>query len=588
MNQFNRSASTPPPPASQNEAMPTAGNLPAKHRWTRFGLLELLLLTTVVAAWLPILFARRHIPLLESKITSLRAATTQLVILDDQQLNIRSLPGIWHDINSWRYNVPEDARLELRFATESIHKASFPAEYQAVALPTGQHVIHLKCIEDVSGHHSKVFIDDDLVLQQHHPKDWVKSYGSSSTGDVATESTAHPLDEPLKLKVQRYSLKHPLKKYGSVDIPDEYDSKGNCLWISPADQTPPPSPVFYTPQERHGYEGTGGRQGIKVLRAHRTNLVGLIGIVPSLSSTYGDERRGYPYCPLGISVRPILASEGAAAEIPEAQANLSDGIPVSLRESIVAPKQYDESFSHELITENAIQQDGKTMRIFAHFKAFPSGAKPIVEIIFDAAHPDRVGFLPHSAPDSPAMKACQLVTRFDAKFHWREIEMVPDPQSVTDTSSKPLRQPLSAFYPDIDFAKLAGGSGSVNEPFGWREISVTRLPQVAVPGSQRKMTRLNLTTDVADATKLNYPLGLSRNWQYEGIPNRQVWWLPTADESDESDENGITVEIQGGAEFPQTMLAIPGGPVIQNVRITVPMPAKEPVWLEIAAESEAN
>ncbi|GAA5509798.1 hypothetical protein [Novipirellula caenicola] len=555
------------------------------RRWMRFGLLELLLLTTVVATWLPVIFARRQIPMLESEIETMRYATTQLIILDDQKLNVRSLPSIWNHINSWRCHVPAGSDLELRLATESINGVGFPADYKAVALPDGEHVIHLKCTKDAAGHHSKVFIDDELVLQQHHPVTWIESYGSSSTGSVSRQSKAYPLDVPLKIKVQRYSLKHPLKKYGSMDVPDVYDSKGNCLWISPASTVPTPSPRFYLPQERHGHEGIGHREGIKVVRAHRSNLVGLIGVVPSLRSVMGDDLGGYPYCPLGISVRPILERDVSAAEIPEAQANLSDGIPVSLRESIVPPTQYDESYSRELISENAIQQDGTTMRIFAHFKPFPSGAKPIVEIIFDAAHPDRVGFLPHAAPDSPPLKACQLVTRFDAKFHWREIEMLADTQDASSELSNLSREPLSVFYADIDFATLAGDRGAVAEPFGWRRLPVNRLPRIAVPESQREMTRLSLTTDVADSTKLAYPPGLSRHWQYEGIPNRQVWWLPTADVQK---QDGIKVEIQGGAEYPQTTLPIPGGPAIQNVRITVPMPAKSPVWLEIAAEPEVN
>ncbi|GAA4471310.1 hypothetical protein [Novipirellula rosea] len=583
MNRSDLHTPVQPRTASCNESAAPAGTGPTKGRWMRFGLLELLLLTTVVATWLPVIFARRQIPMLESEIETMRFATTQLIILDDQKLNVRSLPSIWNNINSWRYHVPADSDLELRLATESINKVEFPADYQAVALPDGEHVIHLKCTKDATGHHSEVFIDDELVLQQHHPVTWLTSYGSSSTGSVSRQSTAYPLDEPLKLKVQSYSLKHPLKKYGAMDVPDVYDSKGNCLWISPATTVPAPSPRFYIPQERHGHEGIGHREGIKVMRAHRSNLVGLIGIVPSLRSVMGDELGGYPYCPLGISVRPILASEVSAVEIPEAQVNLSDGIPVSLRESIVSPTQYDESYARELITENAIQQDGTTMRIFAHFKPFPSGAKPIVEIIFDAAHPDRVGFLPHAAPGSTPIVACQFVTRFDARFLWREVEVIPDSQNDSDASSNSLREPLSAFYPDIDFATLAGVSGEVNEPFGWRVLPVNRLPQVAVPESQREMTRLNLTTDVADATKLTYPAGLSRHWQYEGIPNRHVWWLPTADVQK---QDGITVEIQGGAEYPQTQLPIPGGPVIQNVRITVPMSAKSPVWLEIAAEPE--
>ena len=585
MNEFPSHISPQSTPDSDNDSMITDTSSRGKRRRIRFGLLELLLLTAVVAAWLPVIFARPQIPVLESEIETMRFATSQLIISDKQKLNARSLPSIWNNISSWKYSIALDADLELRLATEFINKDGFPADYQSVALPAGEHSIHLKCTKDAEGHHTEVFIDDELVLQRHHPDTWLKSQGSSSTGGVSHQSAAYALDEPLKLKVQRFSIDHPLKKYESVDIPDEYDSKGNYLWISSASDVPRPSRVFYTPPNRHGQEGTGHRQGIKVFRSNQTGLIGLLGVIPSLNSILGDNRQYNPYCPLGITVRPILDDQ-ISPGIAEQQTGTSVGVPVSMRESIVEPIEYDDSYARELITENAIGSDGKTMRIFAHFKPFASGAKPIIEIIFDASHPDRVGFLPHAAPGSPSMKACQFETRFDARFLWREVEMVPDAESAADQSDKPLREPLAALYPKypkVDRAKLSVDTGADIEPFAWQPISAARLPRVTMLDSEREMARLSLTTDVADATKLTYPVGLNQKWQYEGVPNRQVWWLPTGNTEDEAK---VSVEIRAGSVYPDTQLAIPGGPVIQNVRITVPMPAKNPVWLEIVAEPE--
>ncbi|WP_442510173.1 hypothetical protein SH528x_001781 [Novipirellula sp. SH528] len=574
-------------PDSVNDSMATDTSSRRKRRWIRFGLLELLLLTAVVAAWLPVIFARPQIPVLESEIETMRFATSQLIIHDEQKLNARSLPSIWNNISSWKYSVAPDADLELRLATEFINEVGFPADYQSVALPEGEHSIHLKCTKDAEGHHSEVFIDDELVLQRHHPDAWLKSQGSSSTGEVSHQSAAYALNEPLKLKVQRFSIDHPLKKYESVDIPDEYDSKGNYLWISSATDVPRPSPAFHTPPNRHGQEGTGHRQGIKVFRSNQTELIGLLGVIPSLNSTLGDNRQYNPYCPLGISVQPILIDE-PSPEILDQQINTIVRVPISLRDSIVEPNEYDDSYARELISENAIGSDGKTMRIFAHFKPFASRAKPIIEIIFDASHPDRVGFLPHAAPGSPSMTACQFVTRFDARFLWREVEMVPDAENAEDRSGKPLRKPLAALYskyPKIDRAKLSDGTGAEIEPFAWQPISAARLPRASMPESELEMARLSLTTNVADATKLTYPAGLNQKWQYEGVANRQVWWLPTGNTEDEAK---ISVEIRAGWVYPNTRLPIPGGPVIQNVRITVPMPAKNPVWLEVVAEPEAE
>jgi hypothetical protein len=300
------------------------------RRGIQFGLLELLLLTAVIAAWLPVIIARRQIPSLETEIQTMRLATLELIVTDDQQLSVRTLPSIWHDISSWKYSVPPGADLELRLATEGINSIAFPADYQAVALPEGEHSIHLKVASDTEGHHTDVFVDDELVLEQHHDREWLASYGSSSSGDVAQQSTTYPLDQPLKLKVQRYSVKHPLQKYQSVDIPNEHDSKGNYLWISPRSVVPDPPSNFFVPRYSISLDAIGHRQGIRVRRSSQKGLVGLICVQPSLDSTFGDGPRGFDH-PLGISVRPVLEDE-SEPELPE-EARSIDRLLVDWSES---------------------------------------------------------------------------------------------------------------------------------------------------------------------------------------------------------------------------------------------------------------
>ncbi|MEM1070366.1 MAG: hypothetical protein AAGI63_15800, partial [Planctomycetota bacterium] len=104
----------------------------------RFGLLELLLLTAVVATWLPFALTRRQIPEFESQIQAMRLASTDLVISDGTELNLRVLPSIWNNISSWKYFAPPGADLELRLATEGINSVEFPTEYEAVSLPVGE------------------------------------------------------------------------------------------------------------------------------------------------------------------------------------------------------------------------------------------------------------------------------------------------------------------------------------------------------------------------------------------------------------------------------------------------------------------
>ena len=585
------SESTDDRPAIETSRDQTSGdetdlNARPSRRGIRFGLLELLLLTAVIAAWLPVIMARRRIPVLESEIETMRLATLELIITDEQQLNARTLPSIWHNISSWKYSAPAGADLELRLATEGINSIAFPADYQAVALPQGEHTIHLKVLSDTEAHHTEVYVDDEVVLQQHHRRDWLASTGSSSSGGVSEQSTAYPLDQPLKLKLQRYSIKHPLEKYESVEIPGEYDNKGNYLWISPRSSAPDPPSNFFAPRTKYSHDAIGHRQGMKVCRSSRKGLVGLICIQPSLDSTLGDRRRGY-YHPLGISVRPVLDNE-SNPEIPEQQADpaqpTSLGIPVSLRDTIAPPDKYDDTAVNELVTTKGISADGKNMRLFAHYRPFASGAKPIVEVLFDSAHPERVGFLPHAAPDSSPMIACQFVTQFDARFLWRDIELLPDSDDdPVSASLTPSRVPLSQLYPQIDFAKITESKAGGNAPLSWRSIPLERLPHLKPADAAAGMFKMSLITDVADSSKLKFAKGLPPTWQYKGVANRQVWWLPAGLANDRS-QRGIKVEVRAAPVFPNTTIPLPGGPAVSNVRITVPMPATQPVWLEIVAE----
>ncbi|MEM9659451.1 MAG: hypothetical protein AAF961_13920, partial [Planctomycetota bacterium] len=257
----------------------------------------------------------------------------------------------------------------------------------------------------------------------------------------------------------------------------------------------------------------------------------------------------------------------------------------SFHNTLAPPAEPDGGAVREPATTKAIAPDGETMRVFAHFQSFASGAKPIVEIVFDAEYPDRVGFLPHPAPDSAPLKSCQFVTQFDARFFWRKIEMLPDSlHDSATTSLRPLTVPLSQLYPQLEFSRLFESNESGVGPLSWRNIPLPRLPLINPTNGTAAMRCMSLITDVADSSQLKFPPALSPNWQYQGVANRQVWWLPTTMENDAS-ETEVTVDVRAVPVFPTTTIRLPGGPAIGNVRITVPMPATQPVWLEIVADS---
>ncbi|MEE2937706.1 MAG: hypothetical protein VYA84_17075 [Planctomycetota bacterium] len=92
---------------------------------------------------------------------------------------------------------------------------------------------------------------------------------------------------------------------------------------------------------------------------------------------------------------------------------------------------------------------------------------------------------------------------------------------------------------------------------------------------------MSLITDVPDFSKLKFPAGLADWLQYEGVPNRQVWWLPVGQDAAGTQ---ITVEVSATSLFPTTKIQLVGGSAIGNVHITVPMPATKSIWLEIVAD----
>ena len=162
--------------------------------------------------------------------------------------------------------------------------------------------------------------------------------------------------------------------------------------------------------------------------------------------------------------------------------------------------------------------------------------------------------------------------------------MLPDSEGdPVASSAKPLRMPLSQLYPQIDFAKITEANAAGNAPLSWRNIPLSRLPRIKPTDTTPGMFKMSLITDVADSSKLKFPLGLIPKWQYKGVANRQIWWLPAASVN-EASEAGIKVDVRAAPAFPTTTIPLPGGPAVGNVRITVPMPARQPVWLEVMAE----
>ena len=222
-----------------------------------------------------------------------------------------------------------------------------------------------------------------------------------------------------------------------------------------------------------------------------------------------------------------------------------------------------------------VSQDGKTMQIFCHYESYPSGseAKPVVETIFDTDHPNRIGLLPHQAAGSKPIKAVQIVTTMDARYRRRRIDLIVDGGEV---ETVPLPEQKKSVQKSDRESETDQKTDDPKED-AWQTIPVTQIPI----DQSTQMRKLKFSMDAEDLFNRKLLKKFDSEWAYVGVRNCQTWWLPL--------DQDFKVEILQTAKLPSLkdpskMIPIPGGPVIKSVRITIPMPATEPIWMEISPD----
>ena len=540
----------------------------------RFGMLDILLMMAVIATWTACLNARRAIPELEAEVALMQAMTSDVQIIDDSQLCIRELPGLYHNIQGWKYFLPEGARQELRFATEQINDEGDPARYEAIPLPTGVHSLHLKYQHLSDGEFvAQMFLDREEVLRVTHPQGWAESGSSSSSGNTSATTKAFALTERLLLRRMKLHARHPQKKYLSNGLPEDYDSKGALLWIVPQGSEPEVTPDFVWSDSGSWPRRWGHRQGIRIVSSGTNpEMKGLIGIEP-------DYRLAMRKGPIGgLSIRPVSA-ECPHGESPEERKSFPGMVTGSIRQhistSLESPDVWGQgrsSYRTATSSAGAISADGKTMRYFVHFEPFLSGAKPIVEIILDVEHPQRIGLRLHQAEDSIPLSAIQIVSKLNAMTLLRQVRLRPE-----------QREAESPEADAVDDLTVSLNSICDAESDAWQSLDTSRFPLVAVEGETRRVAEFS--SDISNFVELAYPAGVSRIWEYDGMPMCQKWYLPANDDGQES--SVAEVDVRLSATYPDTDLPLVGGSALQDLRITVPLPATETIWLEwVAAEQE--
>jgi hypothetical protein len=272
----------------------------------------------------------------------------------------------------------------------------------------------------------------------------------------------------------------------------------------------------------------------------------------------------------GLSVRPVTDGN-PDGERPEDVGGTPSFRPNRLTIEIKAAPQDDSLPPGADDAEGTISTDGKSVRWFAHYNNFPSGAKPIIELIFDSDHPHRVGLLPHQAADSTPLQAIELVTLFGQLLQWRKIALTANQQNDESPADR------SSPWDDLPFTSLDSDDKQTDR---WINVPLSRLPVTEGDSQESRFKRVRITSTVNNFSDVQWPPNLLERWKYEGLPLKQTWYLPDG-------ESGIRVRLRSSSEYPGTRVRVPGGPVIEQVAVRLPIPMDRPVWLEFDAADQS-
>lgn len=524
---------------------------PGKSKWRRprFRLLDLLLLTTLVGAWMPYALATRQFESLESENTSLRTLAEFLVIEDPAKLHVLKLRNHRYSTMTWKVYVPAGANYELRFATEQISSVEFPGSFERVTLTPGEHRIAMSHENSSTGHLFQVYVDQTSVITLRHPRDWM-SNGSSSSTSTGDELEQFSVGESVTLRREWFSEDLPGYSTFSSQTRSEIPHKGSYLWMAPVSLAHPRAGKFVAPGMvgligRHEW---GFREGIRIsLSRHafpRSKLTrGVIGIVHT--GTRLSQR--LPLNELSIKTR-VKGSEQHANSTTEPSGDGKKGLELTSSDSLtVGEKRWQGA-------KGVISDDGQTQTVYLHPEPFSNGAQPIIEVRFDARHPNRVGFRVHAQDGDAELDECVLSAMTCSFAQLRRVELLDDKvKTVTE---------LLPQWPGE--ANASGSSVS----------SWITLPGFHFPFAEDdSLRRVRLTTDVDDYAKLKYAANVGRGWQYQALPAQQSWLFSPREE--------VTVALRARTDYRNGNGPIPGGPAWEDCELRTPLDGKQWIWFEV-------
>ena len=310
---------------------------------------------------------------------------------------------------------------------------------------------------------------------------------------------------------------------------------------SAADRVPYVSPGNGVAKDRLVW---GLRDGIRIGLHPNRGPAGLIRIyAPYLNQEY-------PRVVNFISVEPLVVGETRRGQ---SELETSHDRPGERGLTFRASSSLTEQAGKTLASGAIDPQTGR-LHVFVHVERFRNGAKPIVECVFDAAHPHEIKLITHAAPDSAPMAQCILSATMGNYGQLRRLHLKDD--AVVHATE--------LWRPDETL-----------DPLGflpWRSFPTDRLARL--PDGRY---HVEISTDAKDPVKVRHDPGVKWWWKYEGRKAVHYWRA-------EADSQPFAA-VNGRRTYWKSTARIPGGASFENFELNLPFRPGQRLWFGVRPDN---
>lgn len=496
-----------------------------KTNWTRFSLLNLMALATIVAVWQPWWLARNEPARLQTEIDLMTQSLGLLVVNDPSEFVAVKLPKFSTDLETWRFHIPDDMQLEACLAMEGIHDLGLPEDFKRFKLPAGKHEMSLVFKNNREyGFRHEVYFNGELRMKHERPVEWLETDGSSSQDGFNSTSAVYDLTTPQTLKRLIYSPVLRTNTYESLHLsPDPLASAKGChLWIQPIGLVAKPTPNWIDKTNSGAFEQFGIREGVRLYQQYDSQ--------PGLKIHHAHSMtRDLPLATIFME----FESDEADRSMSTRNVQFGSWKFSSEPDSYVQPNfrlndQRRQSFY--LIHERKVRKQlGESLLV------------PIVEILFDLHQPDDIGFRLVRPENGVAVTRWKLRVIHHCKQYWKTLT-------------------------------TEDGSWSPNDELS--HVELARLPVIQHNDLPHRAIEVrSLVEDPDEWSKLNIRL----NQRFESKPQRHTWLVPASAISDDSPVN-LSIQVSTNDE---KLAPIAGGPVINEVILDIENPDDSIHWYRV-------